>query len=81
MEKILYILACIANLLMICGVFVIISNARSSEIPIALLMVFPPLLSILALRKGPDIEERRLGRQLSKAKMRDELKKLGVDPQ
>ncbi len=63
---------------MLCGVLLIILNTRHSEFFIACLMLIPPILSLIALKEGPDKEERKLARQLRKACLRDELKKLGV---
>jgi hypothetical protein len=46
------------------------------EVYTAILLLIPPILSILALLSGPDIEERRLQKTLNKAKLKNELKKL-----
>ena len=42
-----------------------------------MLLLVPPVLSIMALRTGPDAEERALARQVSKARLRRELADLG----
>ena len=44
---------------------------------ILLLMAVLPILTIIALYTGPDLEETRLLKQVRKARLQDELKKLG----
>ena len=41
-------------------------------------MFVAPVINLVALWNGPDLEERRLRRQLAKAEMRQRLKELGA---
>lgn len=79
MDKALRILAFVANALMIIAVFVIWQENRPRGVEVLLisLLFFPPILSLLALWNGPDMEERRLRRQLNKAELKQRLKELG----
>lgn len=43
---------------------------------LASLLALPAILSLIALYIGPDLEERRLTRQVNKARLRAELEKL-----
>jgi hypothetical protein len=45
----------------------------------ALLLAFPPVLSLKAIHFSPDLEERRLLRQVSKARLQQELQTLAKE--
>ncbi len=77
MCRVLRIAAYIANVIMLLVVGYFVTESYGVERFICLLMALPPLLSIAALWQGPDLEERRLGRELNKARMKKELEELG----
>lgn len=66
-------LAIIANILLLAAVAYIMTQAYGRDTTLALLLAVPPLLSIIALKSGPDAEERALMRQLRKARLKHEL--------
>lgn len=49
---------------------------NSSDIMSALFLLLLPVLAMVALYTGPDIEERRLHKQVNKARLRAELETL-----
>jgi len=81
MDKVIRILALIANGLGILGILLLWQENRphGSEILIFLGLFLPPVLSLLALRSGVDAETRRLQRRLLKAELRHKLKALGEE--
>jgi Co/Zn/Cd efflux system component len=77
MQRKLLIAATIANVGMIIAAAVIFFSIYSTtDKLLAALLFLPPLLSILALCKGPDKEERELDQAVRKARLRKELKDL-----
>ncbi|MGB1077056.1 MAG: hypothetical protein ACPG05_02015 [Bdellovibrionales bacterium] len=78
MAKVIFYGAYIVNILMILAATALFFEAHSNQQALVLLMFVPPVLSMIALRQGADLEERQLTRKLNKARMRAELKKLGV---
>ncbi|MFH1159228.1 MAG: hypothetical protein V1721_10185 [Pseudomonadota bacterium] len=77
MDKIVHYTACVANiLLLVFAVYTFLTGYGNNRFFAAVLTI-PPLLSVFALRIGPDLEERKLSRELSKARMRKELQDLG----
>ena len=68
--------AIIANVLLICAVGFIMMNAYGRDTIYALLLAVPPLLSIIALKRGPDAEQRKLESEVAKARLRRELAEL-----
>lgn len=78
MQRKLLIAATIANVGMIIAAAVIFFSiyGRGFEKMMAALLFLPPVLSILALCKGPDKEERELSEAVRKARLRKELKDL-----
>ena len=66
-------LAIIANILLLAAVAYIVTQAYGRDTMYALLLAVPPLLSIIALKSGPDAEERALTRQVRKARLKREL--------
>ena len=73
---ILRVLAYIANIGVILFALFILKEAYGPERFLALLLMVPPILSILALRKQGDKEERALKKRIRKAYLRKELKAL-----
>lgn len=76
MDTLIRYAACLAGALQILAMGFIVSRSYGRDVYIALLMILPPLLFLLALLSGPDLEERRLARRLNKARMKRELEKL-----
>lgn len=70
------LLAILANIVLIIFVFILISTSYGGERFMALLFLLPPILSILAIRKGGDKEERGLKKRIRKALLRKELKEI-----
>jgi hypothetical protein len=79
MDKSLRIAAMAANALLLLAMVFLWHEAHVNEPHEYLLMMLLfacPALSLLALRSGPDAEERRLLRQVHKAELRKRLKEL-----
>ncbi len=70
------ILAYIANIIMIIVASMALSQSYGSDVFLAMLLFIPPILSILALRKQGDLEERDLKKRIRKAHLRRELNTL-----
>lgn len=78
MDKVIRWGAFIANAVLVVAAFIIIAKVHDIERRLIFsLLLLPPVLSLFALYIGPDIEERRLTKQVNKAKLRAELEKLG----
>lgn len=76
-RKLLLIAATAANVIMIVvAAFIFFNTYRGMDKLLASLLFVPPVLSILALCKGPDKEERELAEAVRKARLRKELKDL-----
>ncbi len=77
MDRIIRYTAYFTNILLVFGALFLVTQAYTvTEILIALFLFVPPILSIIALYTGPDLEERKLLRQLHKTRLRIELKNL-----
>lgn len=72
----LHCLAMLANIGALAVLILIFSKTYGDEKYIALLFMLPPVLSIIALRKGGDKEERMMKKRIRKASLRKELKEL-----
>lgn len=70
------ILAVIANIALIILALVLLNEARGNDRLVAALLLLPPILSLIAIRRAPDKEERKLQARLRKANLRKELKEL-----
>jgi hypothetical protein len=70
------ILAYIANIIMIVVGCFVLGNTYGNDSFLAMLLFVPPILSILALKKQDDREERDLKKRIRKAQLRKELKVL-----
>lgn len=70
---IFYGLTILANIIMIIATLFIVANAYGDQARMALIFLIPPVLSLLALRKGGDKEERALKSRIRKANLRKEL--------
>jgi hypothetical protein len=76
MENLLRYMTYLANGALIVVACFISAHSYGRDSFVALLLLFPPALSLTALCLGPDLEERRLRRQVSKARLRKELQDL-----
>ncbi len=68
-----YYLTLFANVALIIMVFLMVANAYGQNKYVGLLIALPPFLSIIALRKSGDKEERALKSRIRKAQLRKEL--------
>ncbi len=68
-----YYLTMVANVVLIITIITIFSNDYNDDKYKVLLLAIPPILSIIALRKGGDKEERALKKRIRKAHLRKEL--------
>lgn len=73
MDRIVYFAALLANIIQIGFSVFLFMEGYGREAMLALLLLFPPLISIAAIHFSPDLEERRLTRKLRKARLRREL--------
>ena len=71
---IIHMLALIANIVLIAIALAIYTHNYSEQR--ALFLLIPPVLSIIAMRRGGDKEERQLKKRIRKAGLRKELKEL-----
>jgi len=71
------ILAYIANIIVIVIACFALGNSYGNDSFLAMLLFVPPVLSIVALKKQGDREERDLKKRIRKAHLRKELKALG----
>lgn len=78
MDRFIRYAAYAANALLLLAVMFFLTEAYGSDVYLVILLAIPPLLSIKALRQGPDIEESRLIREVNKAELRKKLTDLGV---
>jgi hypothetical protein len=79
MERIIRYAAYLANLVLIASAFIIMLKSYGGrDALLAGLLSMPPILSLLALYMGPDAEERQLHRDVTKARLRKELKDLST---
>jgi hypothetical protein len=77
MDKIIRYAAYVACVLQLIAVGIIVANAYSSRDGLlGCVVAVPPLLFIGALLMSPDIEERRLRRQVAKLRLRAEMQEL-----
>lgn len=77
MDRVIRWAAFLANVgLVIVTCFIVSKTYGLRDGMLASLLALPPLISLIALYIGPDIEERRLTRQVNKARLRAELEKL-----
>jgi len=73
---IFYWLTLVANLMLIIFTFGLYLQSYSSNAALIFLLLIPPVLSIIALRKCGDKEERALKVRIRKAALRKELDEL-----
>ncbi len=76
MDRFIRYAAYLANAIMVIAAGFIAAGAYGHDVYLALLLMVPPSLSLLAIYFGPDMEERRLTRALNKARMQKELDSL-----
>jgi len=77
MDKIIHYAAFTINILLLLFAIYTFLTGYGDNRFFAALLTIPPIISIFALRLGPDLEERKLTHKLNKARMRKELKDLG----
>lgn len=75
-NKLIKYAAILANIAMIVFALFLFFKGRGGDSAMAILLILPPLFSLIALNIGPDLEERRLQTQVRKASLRKELKDL-----
>lgn len=75
-DKILFFSAILTNLIMLGFALFIATFEHGSDARLALLLIVPPLLSIIALVQTGGIEERQLRKQVRKAALKKQLKDL-----
>lgn len=73
---IFYIVTIIANIALIGLALFFASQAYGDEVYIAVLIAIPPILSLIAMKKCGDREERMLKKRIRKAELRKQLKAL-----
>lgn len=61
------------NILLIIASLYFMTQAYGRDVLYCVLLLLPPVFSIMAIKTGPDLEERRLFREVSKARLRAEL--------
>ncbi len=77
MDKIIYYVALLANVALLGFALYTFATGYGSDRFAALLLAVPAVFSLWALKLGPDCEERKLARDLNKARMKKELQDLG----
>ncbi len=77
MDRIFYYGAYILAGLQLIAMAVMLKEVYSRDLFFVILLMLPPLFTILALCNGPDREERKLQRQVRKARLRQELGEFG----
>ncbi len=79
MDKFLRILAYLGNLAAVLCLIMLWAQERpyGAQQLVFIAVVALPVLNLVVLWQGPDLEERRLRRQVSKAELRERLKQLG----
>ena len=77
MDRILRYAAYTANVLLVFGAIILMLKSYSSrDMLLSALVMVPGILSVIALWEGPDREERKLRRQVAKARLARELRDL-----
>ena len=77
MDRFIHKAAYFLNAALVIFIFVVMFNTRnSSDRTLAFVVLLVPLVSLCALKTGPDREERQLQREVNKARLRAELAKL-----
>ena len=76
MERFLRYAAYLANVVLIGAALIMVLHNYGRDSLLAALLTVPPILSLFSLYVGPDAEERQLLRDVTKARLRKELKDL-----
>ncbi|MGB4056761.1 MAG: hypothetical protein WBK77_01615 [Alphaproteobacteria bacterium] len=80
MDRIVYYAALLINVVQLgFSVFLFVESYGRSDSLLAVLLILPPIISLMAIHFSPDFEERRLTRKLRKARLRRDLKELGQE--
>jgi hypothetical protein len=78
MERVIRYAAYLANLVLIGSALILTLRSYGQSALLGSLLTLPPILSLLALYTGPDAEERQLLKDVTKARLRKELKDLST---
>lgn len=77
MDRFIRYAAYFLNAALVIFIFAVVFNTHNSrDRMLAFAVLLVPVASICALKSGPDCEERKLQREVSKARLRAELAKL-----
>ena len=79
MERWLRYAAYLSNVVLIGAAMIMVLHNYGNDSLLAGLLAVPPILSLFSLYFGPDAEERQLSRDVTKARLRKELKDLTAD--
>lgn len=75
-DRIIFFTAIVANSVLLAFAAYLSMTAYGSDARFALILFFPPLLSLAALVQTGGIEERRLRKQVRKASLKKQIKEL-----
>ncbi len=76
-DCILYGMTILANIALIgFAIFMALNTYNQTDAMISLLLIIPPVLSLMALKKQGDKEERTLKKRIRKAQLRKDLQDL-----
>lgn len=78
MDRFLRYAAYIASAAQFVFVLALVPSTYGWDVFALLMLAIPPILTAAALYAGPDIEERRLLRHVTKARLRQELSELSA---
>ena len=76
MERIIYYGAYAFSIIQILAVLVLLKDAYGRDVFFGALLFIPPVFTLMALRAGPDREERALATKVRKAQLQAELERL-----
>jgi hypothetical protein len=79
MERWLRYAAYLSNIVLIASAMIMVLHNYGNDSLLASLLAVPPILSLFSLYFGPDAEERQLQRDVTKARLRKELKDLSSE--
>ena len=80
MARFIRILAYLGNIaLLVTAVCFVVMFHRPEQKLLSLVLLLPPLMSLIVMYAGPDLEERRLRKQVNKAELRHRLAELESD--
>ncbi len=77
-QKIIYWAALLSNVCLLFFGASLFFESYGPERWLVALLFLPPVLSLVALWRGPDLEERKLRKRVKKAQLRQELNSLAA---